>query len=170
MKALLFTVVFFFSILISNAQQVPDTTGSDVSKDEAQKALDLHNKYRADVGTPALAWSPVIAAFAQDWANQLAANNCAFEHRQNSPYGENIFGGSGVRYTAADATNSWYGEIKQFDSTNAQAGISEAGHYTQMVWRTTTQVGIGVSVCSNGSYIIVADYSPPGNMMGEKPY
>ncbi|HRH61339.1 MAG TPA: CAP domain-containing protein [Chitinophagaceae bacterium] len=169
MKTILLTTAFIFLIIISQAQQVPDNTGSSVSKEDAQQALDLHNKYRADVGTPPLEWSTELAAFAQDWANQLVANDCAFEHRQNSPYGENIFMGGGS-WTVMDATNAWYDEIKKFDINNPEANFSETGHYTQIVWRTTTKLGMGVGVCSNGNYIIVANYDPPGNMSGEKPY
>ena len=169
MKTILLTTAFLFSILFSNAQQVPDNTGSDVSKEDAQQALDLHNKYRADVGTPPLEWSAEVAAYAQEWANQLAANNCTFEHRQNGAYGENLFMGGGT-WTVMDATNSWYNEIQKFDYNNPDANFMETGHYTQVVWRTTTKLGMGVATCSDGSTIIVANYDPPGNMQGEKPY
>ena len=44
------------------------------------------------------------------------------------------------------------------------------GHYTQMVWKNTAQVGIGQANCAGGGSVIAAEYHPPGNYMGEKPY
>jgi hypothetical protein len=43
------------------------------------------------------------------------------------------------------------------------------GHYTQMVWRETREVGIGMAQSKHGLYV-VARYSPAGNIVGEKPY
>jgi pathogenesis-related protein 1 len=168
-------IPFFFFALVTHAQQVPANTGSNVSQREAQEALDFHNKVRNDVGTSPLQWSEELAAYAQEWADHLASNNCAFEHRSGSydvkPYGENIFWGSGSMYNSKSASESWYGEIKDYKHgvlTNDNWSI--AGHYTQMVWSKTTAVGIGSATCSNGAVIIVANYNPPGNYLGEKAY
>ncbi|MEI6088085.1 MAG: CAP domain-containing protein [Bacteroidota bacterium] len=45
-----------------------------------------------------------------------------------------------------------------------------SGHYTQMVWKNTKEVGVGVSTCPNGAIIIVANYFPAGNYMRQFPY
>ncbi|MBO4329990.1 MAG: hypothetical protein J5820_05070, partial [Rhodocyclaceae bacterium] len=37
------------------------------------------------------------------------------------------------------------------------------GHYTQMVWNTTTEIGCGYKVCS-GAIQMVCNYNPPGNV------
>jgi pathogenesis-related protein 1 len=39
-----------------------------------------------------------------------------------------------------------------------------------MVWKETTHVGMGIAICKNGGMIIVANYNPAGNYIGEKPY
>jgi len=39
------------------------------------------------------------------------------------------------------------------------------GHYTQMVWKNTKEVGCGFAGSS-----LVCRYSPPGNYFGQKPY
>jgi pathogenesis-related protein 1 len=158
-----------------NAQTVPEKTGSNVTQSEAQEALDFHNKARQDVGTKSLEWSSELAAYAQEWADHLASNNCAFEHRSGQyrvkGYGENIFWGSASSYNALSATKSWYGEIEQYvHGVLTNQNWSVAGHYTQMVWSNTTAVGIGKATCTDGAVIIVANYNPPGNYIGEKAY
>jgi len=157
------------------AQKVPVATGSDISQKDAQEALDFHNMVRADVGSPKLKWSEDLARYAQLWADQLAAQ-CKLEHRPSSgrwkqKYGENIFWGDGEEYKALQASESWYSEIKDYkygkiNNTNWY----KTGHYTQMVWKNTTHVGMGMAVCKDGAILIVANYNPSGNYMGEKPY
>ncbi len=173
-KALLTGLTFY--AFISFAQTVPVSTGSKVSQKDAQEALDHHNKVRKDVGTPPLEWSVELAKYAQAWADNLVKRNCAFEHRPDKGewsgnYGENIFWGSATSYNALDASESWYSEIKDYKHGPLNdKNWSVAGHYTQMVWRSTTHVGIGQGTCKNGEVLIVANYNPPGNYMGQKAY
>ena len=58
--------------------------------------------------------------------------------------------------------------------------VPTTGHYTQMVWRTTKEVGCAtasgsgsVSQAQGGGsgevVYLVCRYSPPGNMQGERP-
>jgi pathogenesis-related protein 1 len=171
----LITVMFLIPF-ITAAQNVPVETGSKVSQEQAQAALDYHNKVRADVGSPPLQWSQELSKFAQAWAENLAASNCKMEHRPASgkwaqKYGENIFWGAGEEYTAKHASESWYSEIKDYKYGPLKGNNwYKTGHYTQMVWKNTTHVGMGIAYCKNGAVIIVANYNPPGNYMGEKPY
>lgn len=151
---------------------VPAITGSKVPQAQAQAALDLHNKVRAAVGAPPLQWSPALAAVAQRWAEHLAReNNCELEHTQNNNYGENLFAGSGPPFTALDAAQGWYSEIKQY-KLRAVTGTNfhSTGHYTQMVWSTTARVGMGQASCPGGGTVIAAEYDPAGNIIGQKPY
>lgn len=154
------------------SSRVPARTGSRVSAAEAQAALDFHNAKRREVGVPALSWSPQLASVAQRWAEHLAsAVGCQLEHTQNNRYGENLFAGNGYPYSAVDASRSWYEEIQQYryGAVSAQ-NYHATGHYTQMVWRDTTQVGIGKAQCENGGVVIAAEYNPPGNYLGQRPY
>jgi pathogenesis-related protein 1 len=156
------------------AQKVPVATGSEISQKDAQEALDFHTKVRADVGSAPLQWSTELARFAQSWASKLATD-CKMDHRPakgawSQKYGENIFWG-GEEYKALQACESWYSEIKDYkygkiNNTNWY----KTGHYTQMVWKNTTHVGMGMAVCKSGAILIVANYNPSGNYMGEKPY
>lgn len=147
-------------------------TGSNLTSSQAAESLAFHNQVRQEVGVSPLIWSSELSAYAQEWADYLASKGCDLVHhrpkKKNSvQYGENIYMGYGKVNTALDASKSWYSEIDEYKKT----GYSyKTGHYTQMVWRNTTQIGIGVARCPNGAYIVVANYNPPGNYVGEKPY
>lgn len=143
------------------------TTGSRISASDAKKILDHHNMARKEVGVPPLVWSKELAAFAQKWADHLASTK-TFSHRPNNKNGENIFMGSGS-YTPLDASLSWYGEVKDY-KYGKFTGAGGVGHYTQMIWKNTTQIGVGVAISANGDIYVVANYSPAGNYIGEFPY
>lgn len=139
---------------------------------EVQKdLLDAHNRVRAGVKTKPLTWSPKLAAFAQAWAEHLAKNkNFALEHRSNNDYGENLFSANNSQATASGVVNSWSRESKDFDyASNSCNDGKMCGHYTQIVWRTSTEVGCGM-VKDAGKEVWVCNYNPPGNWEGEKPY
>ncbi|GAA4318859.1 CAP domain-containing protein [Flaviaesturariibacter amylovorans] len=160
------------SVSVAGAQG----TGSAISFPEAQAALLMHNAARQEVGVPPLHWSDKLAAVAQSWAVHLACNGCRMRHRPDTgaqavPYGENLFWGPGAQFDAASASRAWYGEINKFTyGVLTAANWYGAGHYTQMIWRHTTQVGMGAARCPDGSWIIVANYDPAGNYLGQAPY
>ena len=43
--------------------------------------------------------------------------------------------------------------------------FSEFGHFTQVVWKRTSAIGIG-KACKDGKTVIVGTYNPPGNLQG----
>ena len=154
---------------------------SDTSSVTIQQILDAHNAYRSEAGVPALTWSEDLAQYAQAWANELADNRgCKMQHRPydaNDPwkqeYGENIYwaGGSNWTPTILDAIADWGTEKKHFNfKSKACRNGTTCGHYTQMIWKNTTMVGCGIATCADGNVIVVCNYNPPGNVMGEKPY
>jgi uncharacterized protein YkwD len=133
----------------------------------ARDMLATHNAVRARVGVPPLAWSAQLAALAQDWANALIASQ-AFSHRPNNRYGENIYAISGGAASAAEAVATWAGEARGYDiRNNSCSGI--CGHYTQLIWRSTTTVGCGVASDAERQ-VWVCNYNPPGNVVGYRPY
>jgi pathogenesis-related protein 1 len=44
------------------------------------------------------------------------------------------------------------------------------GHYTQIVWEATREVGCAKAICKDSSQIWVCNYAPAGNMIGQRPY
>jgi Ca2+-binding EF-hand superfamily protein len=63
------------------------------------------------------------------------------------------------------ACKSWYDEIKMYNF-NRQGFSMQTGHFTAMVWKGTTQLGIGVAEV-NGCVCVVANYKAKPNMQGD---
>ncbi len=160
---------FFVAFIISGFSSTIDQTA--LSSEEIEMILERHSYWRADVGvTEKLVWSEEMAELAADWAKQLKRKNCGWEHRPNNKYGENLFKGTTGAFDAAYVVDAW-GSEKEFynyDKNNCKRG-EMCGHYTQMIWKTTTKVGCAKITC-DGMDIWVCNYDPPGNWVGEKPY
>ncbi len=144
----------------------------DAQTVDPEEILAAHNKWRGAVGVEGLVWSPELAALAQDWADQNMRANTCFDaaHRQGSQYGENL-AMSQPAETATAAIDGWGRESQSYDyDTNSCAPGAVCGHYTQVVWRATREVGCGVATCADGSAVWVCNYNPGGNYTGERPY
>ena len=160
------TLCFCLILSISSFAQ----TGSSFTQAEANEMVNRHNDYRKEVGVQDLKWSNKIAAYAQEWANHLAANGCNLKHRSTHKYGENIFWGYGKKYTSTQIADEWGQEKKDWKGGKVtMQNFAKAGHYTQMIWFETTEIGCAQATCSNGSLIVVCNYNPSGNVIGEKP-
>ena len=143
------------------------TGGAAPASDLIRESINAHRAVRARVGLAPLDWSTRLAALSQDWANTLLARS-HIGHRPDSPYGENVFAGSGTTMSPAAVVNAWATEARNYDyRTNRCRGV--CGHYTQIVWRGTKEVGCAVAR-GGGREIWVCNYSPAGNWMGERPY
>jgi uncharacterized protein YkwD len=132
-----------------------------------------HNAVRAELGLDPLTWSPEVAAFAQEWADKLAAKGCVMQHRpyegpDAQKYGENIFKSWGIMPTAQKVVDSWAAEVADYDAI-ADTCSGVCGHYTQVVWADSQHLGCGMATCDDQE-VWVCNYDPPGNIVGEKPY
>jgi pathogenesis-related protein 1 len=160
------------------SQEIALNTGSNIKPNEAKLFLDHHNKIRAIVGTAALIWNPKLSTYAQSWADYLVKNKeCKLIHskcidNEGLELGENIYWGSDATlFSPLDASKSWYKEKLNYTyQPIGDSKINKTGHYTQMVWKNTREVGVGISYCKDGGIMIVASYYPAGNYIGEYPY
>jgi uncharacterized protein YkwD len=130
----------------------------------AQRFVDEHNKARAQNCAAPLTWSTKLAAAAQKWADALRDQGCTFGH-SGGPYGENLAAGTIGALDPESTVAFWYDEIKQYKFPDGGFSM-KTGHFTQLVWRGTKQVGCGHSQCK-GNDIWVCEYDPPGNWDGE---
>jgi uncharacterized protein YkwD len=148
-----------------------------------QGMLDAHAKARAAVGVPPLTWSSALAAHAQEWVDHLKNSGCKLAHRTENRqgYGENLHwasgGGSGqgpnqqIDVPPAEVVESWVREGADYNAaTHTCAEGRTCGHYTQVVWKNTTEVGCAMTVCDDKSQIWICNYNPAGNVSGENPF
>jgi hypothetical protein len=65
-------------------------------------------------------------------------------------------------------TDAWYNEITTYDyTTGASTTSAETGHFTQVIWAGSTQLGIGIGYSSDSKTVTVtANYYPAGNVQG----
>ena len=146
-----------------------------------------HNLVRKPFNLKALKWSSKLADYALTWANYLAKNNnCKMKHRPRSgkykqKYGENLYWASAVMWSngkreiakknSGHVVRSWASEVSDYNyRDNSCKRGKMCGHYTQIVWSTTTEVGCAMVVCGDKSQLWVCNYNPPGNYRGVKPY
>lgn len=149
-------------------------TGASNNFDD--RILAAHNRERATLGIPPLRWDPQLAASARSWADRLAAAG-AFEHApedNRNPQGENLWAGTKGYYPLEAMVDGWVREKRYFKPgtfpNNSTTGEVEAvGHYTQLMWRATRQVGCAVA-SGQREDVLVCRYSEAGNYLGETPF
>ncbi|MBF6193982.1 MULTISPECIES: CAP family protein [Nocardia] len=137
----------------------------------AQTGLTLHNQYRAKHGSPAMTLTQNLNNLADQCAKYYAQKR-TIDH--SCPYkngaGENLVGGQST-YDAVSlvqmGTKMWYDEIKEYDFNNPGFSM-RTGHFTQVVWKASTRLGIGYA-SEGGWTAVVALYNPPGNVQGQFP-
>jgi pathogenesis-related protein 1 len=137
----------------------------------ATEMLAAHNAVRGNVGVAPLTWSGRLADLAQDWANTLLERD-QLVHRSQSKVGENLFDvkGNDAHASATEVVQAWasesYGYL--YKQNQCVAG-AVCGHYNQLVWRTTKQVGCAAAK-NHTREVWVCNYDPPGNLVGSRPY
>ncbi|KAH8915963.1 PR-1-like protein [Atractiella rhizophila] len=125
----------------SSTPKSAPTSGSGLSglSAFAKEALKGHNDFRAQYGAEALSWSDELEAAAQKWTDR-----CVFEHGGGVALGagENIAAGQN---SISSAIKNWGPD----EAADYNPNAVEASHFTQMVWKATTQVGCAVTQCDS---------------------
>ncbi|EFX72963.1 hypothetical protein DAPPUDRAFT_58401, partial [Daphnia pulex] len=124
-----------------------------------------HNDYRRKHGVPPLALDPTVnlsptkpdevfngfiylkiqvTAVAENWAKTMAARNM----------------------TGKNPVDAFYGEIKDYNF-NAPGFSMKTGQFTQVVWKSSKLMGVGVAKGSNGVTYVAVNYYPSGNFVGQ---
>ena len=137
-----------------------------------------------------MTWDDDLAEVAQRYADQ-----CVFGHdeNRNTPeyaawpgVGQNAYISSSwtsgrSSYNLTAAADAWYAEVNYFNkasissfkSVPSQAG-KMIGHYTQMVWASTKEVGCGYSVWTTSDNwtktLVICNYGAMGNILNQPIY
>jgi Cysteine-rich secretory protein family/Tectonin domain len=144
---------------------------------DQQPVVAAQNAYRSDpaINAPNLQWDSTLATGAQAWADNLATNIHQLQHSDPSMrqgLGENIASATTGSKTAAQMADMWGALEKPYFKPGIFPNVTTdstkvVGHYTQVIWKTTTNVGCGLATDSTtGNTYLVCRYSPQGNMSG----
>ncbi|KZC10632.1 Golgi-associated plant pathogenesis-related protein 1 [Dufourea novaeangliae] len=130
--------------------------------------LEMHNYYRSRHGVPPLRLSKQLCKTSQDWANILATRG-RLEHRANIDYGENLYcmwsSNPKTVVNGDEPVNEWYAEEAQHQYGKEPTTL-KTGHFTQVVWKDSTELGVGMARNRNGEVYVVCNYNPAGNFLG----
>jgi len=136
-----------------------------------------HNAARAALGLAPLAWNESLATDARNYAEILARTG-RFEHspqpRGDPPQGENLWTGTRRAYSYQEMIGHWVAEGRFYrplpvPQSSSTGEFGDVGHYTQIVWRATREVGCAEASNRTDDYV-VCRYLPAGNVYGEVAY
>ena len=170
-------IVIFLIFLISMLSATfPSST-------QIETFLSTHNYYRSTVNPPAkfmpeMTWLPLLGIVSNNWATR-----CKWAHSGTVGVGENLYATtvrtSPINFNPSSPVNSWGNEKIYYNYTTNICTVGKVcGHYTQVVWDDSVQLGCAYQDCpmiqgipwANGGTIVVCQYYPAGNWWGERPY
>jgi len=138
-----------------------------------------------------LVWNDELAVIAQRWADQCTFDHDDSRHKADgTKAGQNLFlKGSSNQYTfdelmqtvADESTLAWYLEVESpgYNSNDIDPfkNPGAAGHYTQVVWAETEEIGCGFTYYNEkvGPFnafkqLVVCNYAKNGNTLSKAMY
>ncbi|KAK6504868.1 hypothetical protein TWF481_006805 [Arthrobotrys musiformis] len=152
-------LILLYIVSSTHAQDADKSYTSDKAFKDA--VLNVTNTYRDWYNATALTWNNTLAEAAED-----AIEDCIFEH-SGQPYGENLAAGYP---NVSAAITAWKDEVDKYDYGDPDFS-KETGHFTQLVWTNTTQIGCARKECGGEGeapgWFIACEYSPHGNVIGQ---
>jgi hypothetical protein len=188
MRALQWRVVFLLGAIVSTglisapsamAEQIPKArlvpmlvSTASFGDDLSDRLLGAHNRERMALGLPLLRWNPALATAAASYGPTLAALG-GVRHSPRAPrpgQSENLWMGSRSAFTPEQMVGNWIEEKNQFRSgtfpnVSLTGNWADVGHYTTLIWPTTTEVGCAIQRTGSWDFLICR-YSPRGNADG----
>ena len=153
--------IFLFAIVIFQINSL------DLEKIR-EEILTNHNYHRKRHQVDNLVRNAEIEQVAQSYSEYQASID-SMQHSNNKKYGENLYycgSSSGECVTGKKASEIWYDEVKDYDFDNPRY-IKGTGHFTQLVWKGSKQIGCGAACNSHNNCYLTCNYYPPGNYQSE---
>jgi hypothetical protein len=150
----------------------------DLTSNRELRLLAAHNRERSAHGIQPLRWDPRLAESASQWGEHLRKTgtlvHSVADPHDNDPEGENLWAGTRGHYSPEAMVGLWANEKKDFKPgrfpNNSKTGrVEDVGHYTQLMWRSTTRVGCAVTENTREEFL-VCRYNEGGNVVGEQPF
>ena len=123
---------------------------------EKEQFLRFHNLKRCWHNAPDIKWNDQLAAEAKTYASR-----CVFAHAGGN-FGENLAMGYNSITASQDA---WYMEYLRYNFSSGSFSPA-TGHFTQMVWIGSTELGCARVQCAQGAFDICR-YKAAGNVIGQ---
>ncbi|KAH7308039.1 CAP domain-containing protein [Stachybotrys elegans] len=125
--------------------------------------LNSTNTYRAEHNASDVTWNETLARFASAHLDDDdGGGGCDFEH-SGGPYGENL----AIGYPNVTASVEAWGDERGGYDFGAAEFSPETGHFTQLVWKDTTDVGCERRLCGRRGWYLACEYWPRGNVQGQ---
>ncbi|CAM4545494.1 unnamed protein product [Leuciscus chuanchicus] len=125
-------------LTVLDQSQSPQSSSSEgeILSQFRQSLLEAQNDYRRQHGARPLSLCPILSKEVQDWtAHSInALKNSGKDHGETMSY-------------------KWTSNM-----------VHPTGNFTQMIWRSTDQVGVGLASDGKGKFITVAFYKPAANI------
>jgi len=155
---------------------VQGATGIENNLEE--RLLAGHNRERAALGIPPLAWNELLERDAQLYADHLVKVGYLVHSEddpaETDPQGENLWAGTRGYYGPEQMIGLWVAEKADykpgvFPNNSISGDLDNVAHYTQVMWRSSRAVGCAVAHGSDDDFL-VCRYSEGGNVIGERPF
>lgn len=162
----------FTAAVGAEAQRRPVSQQAEQASPFALRLLARHNLERDRKRLERLRWSRKLAQEAQSWADRLAIEN-TMRHADRGTRGgagENLWMGSAGYFSAEQMVDAFLAERQHyrpgaFPEVSRTGRWQDVGHYTQIIWPGTQEVGCAVSRNASNDFL-VCRYWPAGNTIG----
>jgi len=126
------------------------------------------------MGMRPLVWDNALGVGAAAYARQMAFSG-VFQHSNRQArrgIGENLWMGSHGAFSVEAMVSGWTSEKRYFvpgvfPNNSSTGNWAVVGHYTQLIWPTTTRVGCAIASTPRIDYL-VCRYATAGNMDGTR--
>ncbi|XP_063055972.1 cysteine-rich venom protein ENH1 [Engraulis encrasicolus] len=144
---------------------------SDICTDDSTvqaEIVDVHNAFRRAVVPTAsnmlkMSWNQTVADSAQAWVDKCELQHGPSSSRMVGDYecGENLFK-SETASTWTEVVTAFHDEVNNYEYPTGSTNGLPVGHYTQVIWYSSYEVGCGVAKCGD-NYFYGCHYYRAGN-------
>ncbi|XP_012874581.1 PREDICTED: cysteine-rich secretory protein 2-like [Dipodomys ordii] len=177
LPVVLFLITMLLPSLPAEAKDPAFTSLLTTQPQIQREIVNKHNELRRSVSPTAsnmlkMEWNLDATANAQKWANKCTLQHSLAEERKTTvKCGENLYMSSDPT-SWSDVIQNWFNEREGFNyGVGPKTPTTPVGHYTQLAWYSSYQVGCGIAYCPNQEnfkYYYVCQYCPAGNNLSKK--
>jgi hypothetical protein len=170
---MLFVRVSALLLLAASCISAP-ASAAPFASEFPSRILAAHNAERARMHMPPLTWDSELGNGAAAYAQQLAFTGM-FQHSNRQArrgIGENLWMGTHGAFSVEAMVGGWSAEKRYFipgvfPNNSSTGDWEDVGHYTQMIWPTTTRIGCAIASTPRIDYL-VCRYATAGNVDGRR--